>query len=80
MDPAPAIDTLSQTILGSLIVVLVFACLWLANKLAASQEARVNDAKKVVEDALKREEKWQNVLVELTSAVERLSLPPGRPR
>lgn len=70
-----ASNVASSGILGSLVVIFVILCGVLVWRLEISQAARVADAQKVAKDALDREEKWQAVLSELTTAVERLSLP-----
>lgn len=76
-----ALSTLAQTAPGAIIVLLVGAVIWLAQKLVSVQEARISDAKKVAEDALKREDKWHGSLGELTDAVERLlERSSGAPR
>lgn len=67
-----AFDTLTQTVVGAIIVLLAGAVIWLARKLSEVQEARVADAQKVAEAALKREDKWQGTIAGLTDAVERL--------
>lgn len=63
----------SSGIPGALLVVLGVAYWRLSQQLSAVQEARVTDAKKVAEDALEREEKWLNVLKDLTGNVARLT-------
>lgn len=63
----------SSGILGSLVVLLVVVCGVLVWRLEIAQAARVADAQKVAKDSLDREEKWQSVLGELTSVVERLA-------
>lgn len=55
---------------GALLVVTFAALYRVHGQLNQVQEARVADAQKVMSAALEREEKWQAVLAELTTALE----------
>ena len=76
-----AVTTIIQSGLsGALLVILGIAYWRKEQDLKASQEARVADAQKVAKDSLEREDKWQDLISELTRAVERLTDNAGRPR
>lgn len=59
----------SASVPGALLVIALAALNRTTNQLNAVQEARVADAQKVVQAALEREEKWQGVLTDLTTAL-----------
>lgn len=64
---------------GAFLIVMGWVC-WqqykqieqLNKTLVDAQQSRVNDAQKVAENALEREEKWQTTLTNLTMAIERM--------
>jgi Flp pilus assembly protein protease CpaA len=60
-------------VLGAILVVLGLEYRKQSAALAAVQQARVDDAKRVAETLLALNEKWQTAINELTNAVERLN-------
>lgn len=60
-------------VLGALLVIVGLEYRKQGVALAAVQQARVEDAKKVAETLLALNDRWQTSLNELTNAVERLN-------
>jgi hypothetical protein len=59
-------------VLGAILVVLGWAYHRQGQELAKVQEARVGDAKRVVETLLTLQDRWQGTVNDLTDAVHRL--------
>lgn len=73
MDETEVISTLlSAGPLGAIIVLLCYALWRQTGELRASQEARVEDAKKVTDTLLKLNDKWNTTVTALTDAVKEL--------
>lgn len=75
-EAAHAIVSSGSPVLGAILVVLGYAYHKQGQSLAAVQESRVADAKKVAETLLSMQDRWQAVVSELTEAVQKF--PGGR--
>ena len=81
MDPS-VVDALTgiagSGVIGAILVIVLVAYSKKDRAYQAVQEARVQDARKVISTVLEMQEKWQATLVALERAVDRLVPPGGR--
>lgn len=68
---------LKEGVLGAIIVALGGGIIWQTQQLKRAQDARVNDAKKVVQMLLELQEKWNEQVNHLRQAIDRLAVLMG---